>query len=112
MRRYGSLVNINPSGYRQVASNHVQQWSDEVKRRRSTILPNVTVKKTFIFDPRGLPTVTTISDHYFHTWCLYVRPSPLAKSRKTIYKIQVKIVITSVGRTGWIINGTHVLFKI
>ena len=33
----------------------------------------------FFIDPRGRPTVTAGSDHCFHTWCLYVRPSPLFK---------------------------------
>ena len=36
----------------------------------------------FVFDPRGRPTVTAGSDHYFRTYCLSVRPH-FSKYRKT-----------------------------
>ena len=38
------------------------------------------------FVPRGRPTVTAGSDHYFHTCCLSVRPSVKISQRKTNFK--------------------------
>ena len=67
-------------------------------------------------DPRGRSTVTAGSDHYFHTWCLfvrpYIRPFHFSKSRKT-KNFQVRIVIIIGGIVGLakcIIDGTHVLY--
>ena len=65
-------------------------------------------------DPRGRPTVTAVSDHYFRTCCLYVRPSVrtfqnLAKQNK----FQARTVIATGGTVGlaeWIIDDTHFLF--
>ena len=43
------------------------------------------VRKVKIIDPRGRPTVTTCSEHYFHSWCPSVRLfCPFKKSIKTI----------------------------
>ena len=63
-----------------------------------------------LFDPRGRPTVTAGSDHYFCPCCLSVHPCPLFKISQNF---QVRIVIASGGTVGlseWIIDGTHVLF--
>ena len=64
-------------------------------------------------DPRGRPTVTAGSDHYFRTCCLYVlpsvRPSPLLIISQI--KFQTWIVIATGGTVGlaeWIISDTHV----
>ena len=62
-------------------------------------------------DLRGRPTITADSDHFFNTWCVYVRPS-FSKSCK-LNKFQVGIVIATcwnVGLAEWIIDDTHVLY--
>ena len=62
-------------------------------------------------DPRGRPTVTAGSDHYFHTCCLSIRRS---KSQNlAIQTFQTRIVIATGGTVGlaeWIIDDTHVMF--
>ena len=59
-------------------------------------------------DPRGLPTVTASSDHYFHSWCLSVCPSVLTfENLAKPNKFQVRIVIITgdtVGLAEWIID--------
>ena len=62
-----------------------------------------------LIDPRGRPTVTTCSDHYFHMCYLSVLPSfstfqNLAKQNK----VQGRIVIATGGTVDlaeWIIDG-------
>ena len=92
MGRYGSLININPS-----FKHH--------RRSAFSFLDSLTLFFHFIFDPRGQPTVTAGSDHYFRTCYLSVRPSVLpyvrprfSKSRKT----------KNFKRAKWIIDDTHV----
>ena len=57
------------------------------------ILQNCQGDKKFLFqkhpcslsiNPRGRPTVTVDSDHYFHTSCLFVRPFSLFKVKKLL----------------------------
>ena len=70
-------------------------------------------------DPRGRPTVTAGSGHYFRTCCLYVRLSTLRTSVSLFKisqknKVQARKVIATggtVGLTEWIIDDTHVLFS-
>ena len=70
----------------------------------------------FTFDPRGRPTVTAGSDHYFSR-VVYtsVRPSSLFKILQNKTKVQGGIVIATgrtVGLAEWIIDDTHFLFLI
>ena len=65
------------------------------------------IRWTF-FDPRGLPTVTVGSDHYF-LHLVYVRPSLFSILAKQ-NKFQARIVIASgepVGLAKGIIDDTH-----
>ena len=49
-------------------------------------------------EPRGWPTVTADSDHYFHMWCLYARPSvPLFKLSQNNSKSRT-VITTGSGR--------------
>ena len=59
------------------------------------------------FDPRiGRPTITAGSDHYIHTWCLYVRPyvrshfSISSKTNQLSSKWGYTVVITTGGTVG------------
>ena len=49
------------------------------------------------FDPRGRPTVTAGSVHYFRPWCLYFRLSPL-------FKIVQKKLINNSDRFKWTVG--------
>ena len=62
-------------------------------------------------DPRGRPTVTAGSDHYFRAWCPCVY-SHFSKSRKK-NNFQVRIVIATgrfVGMAKWIIDVTWITY--
>ena len=65
-------------------------------------------------DPLGRRTVTAGSDHYFHTWCLSVRPSvrpSVPNFQDLANKFLVKLMIAAsgtVGLTQRITDGTHV----
>ena len=73
-----------------------------------------------LFDPRGRPTVTAGSDHYFRTWCpsnpqsvrLSLRMSvPIFQNVAKQNNFQVRIVITTgetMGLAVWIIVGTKI----
>ena len=64
-------------------------------------------------DPRGRPTVTAGSDHYFRTCCLYIRPSVPTFQNLAKQNVQARIVIATGGTVdlaGWIIDDKHVLF--
>ena len=59
--------------------------------------------------------ITAGSDHYLHTWCLYVcRSVPTFQNPAKQNKFHVRVVTATGGTVGlaeWIIDGTHVLFQ-
>ena len=71
----------------------VQQSKIQAEGRASTNLCNGLVMIFDVFDPRGQPTDTVVSYHYFLMWCLYlpvlsVRPFLLFKISKNKTKFK------------------------
>ena len=66
-------------------ANRLVNWSCTLRSAISDIEGNFNFNN---IDPRGRPTVTTGSDHYFRKRCLYVRPPPLfnISQNKTNFK--------------------------
>ena len=59
-------------------------------------------------DPLARPPVTASSDHYFSSWCLYIRPSPFFNISQKELKRKEWIATggTAVGLAKWIIDYT------
>ena len=66
-------------------------------------------------DPQGRPTVKVSCDHYYHTWCPYLRPVTNLQNLAKQNKFHVRIVIVidgTVGLAEGIIDGTNVLYPL
>ena len=84
--------------------------SSFMNARKTVFSIYLCISQSVYIDPRGRPTVTAGSDHYFRTCCLSVRPSPLFKNHAKQNNFEARIVIATGGTVSlaeWIIDGTN-----